>query len=288
MKRKYSLHVKWLPFAVLLVFIFAMSAQVFAASSSSYKVTIQTVNSGSSTTLSSASFGLMQNLSYGQAIGMSSGSYSSSSGFIASIIGGGATFFAPIITGVTPAEGKNIAPITVTIAGANFVTGITAKLTSTTEADITGFGITAVTGGITCTFDLSGAKEGLRNVVIVNPDGTTTLLPLAFKVTSYGLVMGMAANSPNPFNPGKESTTIMYTLDADKNVNIYIFSTTAELVWKRNFLAGSNGARKGDNSVVWDGMKDFGEMASNGLFFVHVLDVSNGKIIAKGRIAVYR
>ncbi|MCX5748796.1 MAG: hypothetical protein NTZ10_00915 [Candidatus Saganbacteria bacterium] len=221
-------------------------------------------------TASSSSYGLTQSSSYKQAVGMSSGSYSSSSGFIGSIIGAA---FSPIITGIIPAEGKNIAPVSVTITGANFATGLTVKLTSTTEADISGIDIAAAAGSITCKFNLSGANEGLRNVVIVNPDGTQTQLASAFKVTSYGLPMGLAVNSPNPFNP--------------MTVNLYIFNTSADLIYKMNFLSGQNGGKKGDNSVTWNGTNGFGEVSGTGLYLLHLIDKNTGKIKARGKIAVY-
>ncbi|MFH2033906.1 MAG: hypothetical protein ABIJ26_04285, partial [Candidatus Margulisiibacteriota bacterium] len=104
-------------------------------------------------------------------------------------------------------------------------------------------------------------------------------------IKSYPIPAGVAVNSPNPFDPSKERTKIIYNLEEETDIKFYLFTTTAELVWKREFVAGSEGAKSGENVVEWNGRTDFGEIASNGVYLLKVIDKRSGKVKARGKIA---
>lgn len=197
---------------------------------------------------------------------------------------------APVITAIDPDEGYNIAPIKINkISGANFLSGAAVKLKATGEAEIAAYDINVVSSSeINCEFNLAGAAEGFRDVVVTNPDETEGTLPSGFRIRSYPLSLGLAVNSPNPFDPARESTTITYKLEKDTGVNVYMFTTTADLIWKRSCNAGENGGSEGDNSISWNGITDFREMASNGVYILHVVERNTGKTLARGKIAVLR
>jgi len=87
---------------------------------------------------------------------------------------------APTVTSIMPNTGIRGTSVNIpNLAGSNFVSGATAKLTRTGDPDIDATGVTVVSSTqITCTFPIpSGATTGLWDVVVTNPDtqfGTLT------------------------------------------------------------------------------------------------------------------
>ena len=92
----------------------------------------------------------------------------------------------PTVNAITPNSGLNTGGVTITsLAGADFQTGATVKLTRAGHSDISATDVTVVTTAkIMCSFPLNGAAPGLWNVVVTNPDGQTAALINAFTVTS--------------------------------------------------------------------------------------------------------
>jgi parallel beta-helix repeat protein len=105
-------------------------------------------------------------------------------------------------------------------------------------------------------------------------------------------VSGVAStilNWPNPFNPDKESAKLQYDLSENKNTTVYIYDLTMNLLWKRDFAAGTEGGRSDKkNEISWDGKTDFADVCANGVYLIIVVDSSNKKILAKGKIAVLK
>ena len=194
----------------------------------------------------------------------------------------------PILTSIDPNSGLNTSTIHINkISGANFAANPSVKLTYTGETDLTATNV-LVTGAnqIACDFNLAGAKAGFWNVVVTSNSQTATL-PSGFEVKAYTFPSSQVLNSPNPFDPAREPTSIMYQLPQDTNVSVYIYSTTGVLLWKKTYIAGSEGGRSGQNTILWNGVSDFSEMAVNGVYLVRVIDQS-GKTLAKGNVAVIR
>lgn len=194
----------------------------------------------------------------------------------------------PVITSIDPNSGLNTSSIHINkIAGANFAAGLSVKLTRTGETDINATNIVLTgTDSIACDFNLAGARAGFWNVVVTSNSQTATL-PNGFEIKAYTFPSSQVLNSPNPFDPAREPTSIMYQLPQDTNITLYIYSTTGVLLWKRNYPAGGEGGRSGSNTVLWNGISDFSEMAVNGVYLARVIDQS-GKTLAKGNIAVIR
>jgi len=81
-------------------------------------------------------------------------------------------------------------------------------------------------------------------------------------------------NYPNPFNA---TTKINYTLPESGQIGIIIFNTLGQKV--RTLVDGVEQA--GKHEILWDGMDDFGNMASSGLYlttFISVGKTQNFKI----------
>lgn len=90
------------------------------------------------------------------------------------------------VTGINPNNDVDFGAANVTITGTNFKTGAIPKLTRAGQADITATNITVVnTTTITCSFGLSGAENGLWNVVVSAPSSQPGQLTNGFTVTAF-------------------------------------------------------------------------------------------------------
>lgn len=92
--------------------------------------------------------------------------------------------------------------------------------------------------------------------------------------------------NPDPFNPGKGTARISYTLESDSDVAVYIFGPGGRLLLKRECAAGKNGGQSGFNQVEWNGKSEFGDTAVNGNYMVRVVELDDMKLIGSGRMAV--
>lgn len=92
----------------------------------------------------------------------------------------------PTVSGITPAYGSDNETLNVTnLAGTGFLTGATAKITKTGQADISCINLTVVNSAkITCSLTLTGAAAGLWNVTVRNSDGKNATLSNGFTVTN--------------------------------------------------------------------------------------------------------
>jgi hypothetical protein len=208
------------------------------------------------------------------------------------IVNGGietAAVLAPVnVASVSPASGYNTGTINITeIIGDGFLAGVGVKLvlgSSTIEAR----SVSRLSDSkISCSFDLTGQKKGKWDLVVVNTNGSTGLLSEGFEIMTWASA-GLIITYPNPFNPSSGKANMIFELDRDTDTSFYIFNISAELVYKRDFSSGSNGAQKGTNSVEWDGIDSFGRLSANGTYFARLIERPGGKVLAKGKIAVVR
>ncbi|MCX6699122.1 MAG: PKD domain-containing protein, partial [Methanomicrobiales archaeon] len=90
---------------------------------------------------------------------------------------------APTVASISPVNGVNNGPLTITILGTNFQNGASAFLNLTGQSDINNTTLTVNSpNNITATFQLNGTSTGVWNVVVMNNDGQKGSLPLAFTI----------------------------------------------------------------------------------------------------------
>lgn len=90
------------------------------------------------------------------------------------------------VTSITPDNDVDFGAANVTIRGTNFKAGAIPKLTRAGQADITATNIKVVDATtITCSFALSGAENGLWNVVVSAPSSQPGQLTNGFTVYAY-------------------------------------------------------------------------------------------------------
>ncbi len=94
-----------------------------------------------------------------------------------SLVSTGVYLVPPVINSMTPKKGPNYQPITVTITGDHFKTGVDVKLKRNNEADIVADSQSIVLTGntiITCILDITGRTKGKWSLVVTNDDAGTT------------------------------------------------------------------------------------------------------------------
>lgn len=105
----------------------------------------------------------------------------------------------PTVTAITPCTGANTGSVSITnLAGTGFVSGAAVKLTRSGQSDIAATGVSVVSATqITCSFNLTGKKTGLWNVVVTNPSTLSGTLTHGFGVTIGGTapVVGTSIDS---------------------------------------------------------------------------------------------
>ncbi|MFH1148976.1 MAG: IPT/TIG domain-containing protein, partial [Actinomycetota bacterium] len=91
---------------------------------------------------------------------------------------------APAVTSVSPNLGINNCPVYVSnLAGTDFRSGASVKLSKSGQSDIDAVGVDVVSSTrIACTFDLTGAATGLWDLTVTNPDSKSSTLPACFDV----------------------------------------------------------------------------------------------------------
>ena len=89
-------------------------------------------------------------------------------------------------------------------------------------------------------------------------------------------------NFPNPFKAGTEITRIKYVLTEDMDVTASIYSLSGNLVSKKSYTGGSNGAKGQQtgysNEIQWDGKNDNGELVANGMYILEIRSGSDKQI----------
>lgn len=177
---------------------------------------------------------------------------------------------APAPTTLTPNTGTSGNTVQIQIDGSLFAKTGTAELVD----GATTISSTAVEwvgkDRILADFDLTGAPNGLYDVVVYNPGGASAVLTDAFEVSGGPTAAGdsprankLMANYPNPFNP---STTIRYELAARTTVELRVYDVSGALV--RTLVNESKAP--GAYSLEWNGRNDAGEAVSSGVYFYRI------------------
>lgn len=118
------------------------------------------------------------------------------------------------------------------------------------------------------TMNSDGLADGLHeaNLVIVSNGGAAVIVPVAFTVSDVSAapelpsVVTLLGNHPNPFNP---QTTISFSLPANQDVTLRIYSARGRLV--SALLRGPQPA--GVHHTVWSGRDTQGRSVASGVYF---------------------
>jgi hypothetical protein len=132
-----------------------------------------------------------------------------------------ATYF---VSAISPDEGGDTGAVTATVYGAGFEAGATAALAREGHAAIPGQApVTNIARGtIETRFDLSGAAQGLWDVVVTNPGGVSAVLREAFTVEPGRALEGrVEIIGRSNFRPGGTGR-IVVTYSNPGNVDILI------------------------------------------------------------------
>lgn len=139
------------------------------------------------------------------------------------------------------------------------------------------------TVAIALTLDATGLSTGLYEALIMveSNGGLTQMIPVTMNVNNTSPVFDLPSavtlmgNYPNPFNP---QTLISFSLPADQQVSLNVYSIDGRLV--RSLLGGVQPA--GIHRVVWDGKNSQGQSTASGVYFYRLnagAEVLTGKMM---------
>jgi subtilisin family serine protease len=90
-------------------------------------------------------------------------------------------------------------------------------------------------------------------------------------------------NSPNPFDPEKQTTSICFQTNEFAQISIYIYSLNLQRVFYSSIYSN------GYDTEIWDGRDQNGDLVPNGVYILIIQAEANGKkIIRRNKIAVLR
>ncbi len=150
----------------------------------------------------------------------------------------------------------------------------------------------------TTVIDILAAIDSSANIRVFNPESQQSVslvdslgnfnevlsLLSDFRVLVEGDFSESFGNYPNPFGlPDRTTTTFIYNLEENTDVDIKIYSMIGELVWSRFYPAGDPRARKGhhEGEIFWNGRNDNGREVLNGMYFARITTGSGKEAIIK-------
>jgi hypothetical protein len=121
-------------------------------------------------------------------------------------------------------------------------------------------------------FDLTGAPNGVFDIVVSNPGGASEVLGAAFTISGAPPTTAddtprkfeLSPNYPNPFNP---STVIRYQIPVREHVQLRVYDVSGALV--RTLVNEATPA--GAYALSWDGRDDRGTPVSSGVYFYRLV-----------------
>ncbi|MEE8637473.1 MAG: hypothetical protein V3T21_00345 [Candidatus Margulisiibacteriota bacterium] len=108
-------------------------------------------------------------------------------------------------------------------------------------------------------------------------------------VTLPAQIEGKPLVYPSPFSPYRnKELKIQYKLSMQTNIELVVFGVDGSVVMRKRFFMGEEGARKGLNTVSWDGRTNVGSAVSNGIYSGVIIDRDENRILERFKITVYR
>jgi hypothetical protein len=126
-------------------------------------------------------------------------------------------------------------------------------------------------------------------VITYDTDGTEYVLERTGLRVMAGdvITVGPTLLYPNPYDPLAGDLKITYYLSVDKDTAIYVIDTSGRIVWRSNYISGTNGGKAGYNEVTWNSVGTFGQLQS-GAYIISVMEQGTGKLITKTKLMLWK
>jgi hypothetical protein len=93
---------------------------------------------------------------------------------------------------------------------------------------------------------------------------------------------------PSPFSIVRnKEVAIQYNLSADADIDIYIYSSSGEIVKRLTVQSGEEGGKLAANKVRWDGISDLGRIVGNGIYMGTIISRAQQKVLGKFKLVAY-
>jgi len=148
-------------------------------------------------------------------------------------------------------------------------------------------GYTSTVGGVLGTWETAGL-EGLYRVRLITYSRAGSSQVATYEINVLPSTQEKKAVSFTALaapNPATGEVSFRYSLTGNFNTKIYIFDIAGNLIWQKNYLAGENGAKSGENAPTWNRYSLLSNTSAiNGVYLFMI--VSDQKAIAKGKLIV--
>ncbi len=122
---------------------------------------------------------------------------------------------------------------------------------------------------------IAGPNAGQAPVITSDQPGSSIMdESLAIKGASLESSFLVRSNPFDPTDPIQSPLEFSYELPADARVEFRVFTLTGEMVYAKDYTAGGEGGRSGENFIYWDGRNDDGIMVFNGVYIVSIRDAA--------------
>lgn len=93
---------------------------------------------------------------------------------------------------------------------------------------------------------------------------------------------------PSPFSRARnKEVAIQYNLSTAADIDIYIYSSSGEIVKKMTVQSGEEGGKAAANKVRWDGFSDLGRIIGNGIYMGTIISRAEKKVLGKFKLVAY-
>lgn len=129
--------------------------------------------------------------------------------------------------------------------------------------------------------------------ITARSSGLSGVQSLAVQVASVEVaggplhLIGSPLSFPAPFRiHSDKNITIEYTMSADADIELTIFSVEGRIVKKIYASSGTEGGSAGTNKVLWDGVRQDGLRAGAGIYVGSIVSKAENRLLAKFKVAI--
>ncbi len=124
------------------------------------------------------------------------------------------------------------------------------------------------------------------DTIAVTADGSTFYGTCFIEFPDSMVMEGKIIAYPNPLGIRADHTRFIYYLQQNCEVIYAIYDPFGNMILRRNFSSGTDGARLGVNILTWDGRNEKGARVASGLYYVVIKGYVNTNVFLEKRIKV--
>ena len=121
--------------------------------------------------------------------------------------------------------------------------------------------------------------DGIQSGQILSPEAPAGSPGVIEKTYILGAPAFASSFTPmnNPFDPSAGPNQYRFTLSADAEMELAIYTLTGDPVYRKIYAPGSAGGSSGVQLIFWDGRNDNGAVVRNGVYLLYLTNLTTGE-----------